>query len=157
MKFTTDRPFADAEKAARRLMQHAHACEVVQDGRIYIEKINGPFLYVDWGTPEEYAAGLALAIERGWLTMHESGTLSASRKAVRIYLRRDGMTAREWGSQFEQHWNLDRGAIRNERLKETTPVRGWLAPEPSASLLRPSQNAQQSYRQTCQLWCDNLT
>jgi hypothetical protein len=43
MKLTTDRPFADPEKAARRLMQHAHAFEVVQDGRIYIEKLNGPF------------------------------------------------------------------------------------------------------------------
>jgi hypothetical protein len=48
---TEDRPFADPEKAARRLMQHAHAFEIVQDGRIYIEKINGPFLYVDRGTP----------------------------------------------------------------------------------------------------------
>ena len=74
MKYTTDRPFSDPEKAARRLMQHAHAFEVVQDGRIYIEKINGPFLYVDRGTPEEYAAGLALAIQRGWLELHGSGT-----------------------------------------------------------------------------------
>jgi hypothetical protein len=41
MKLTNDRPFADPEKAARRLMQHAHAFEVVQDGRIYIEKVNG--------------------------------------------------------------------------------------------------------------------
>jgi len=55
-------------------MQHAHAFEVVQDGRIYIEKINGPFLFGDKGAPAEYSAGLALAIERGWLTMHESGT-----------------------------------------------------------------------------------
>ena len=54
-------------------MQHAHAFEVVQDGRIYIEKINGPFLYVDRGTPAEYAAGLA--IERGWLELHDSGTI----------------------------------------------------------------------------------
>ena len=74
MKLTEDRPFADPEKAARRLMQHAHAFEPVQDGRFYIEKINGPFLYVDRGTPEEYAAGLALAIERGWLELHDSGT-----------------------------------------------------------------------------------
>ena len=29
-----------------------------QDGRIYIEKLNGPFLFGDKGTPEEYAAGL---------------------------------------------------------------------------------------------------
>jgi len=38
----------------------------LQDGRIYIEKINGPFLYVDRATPAEYSAGLALAIET-WL------------------------------------------------------------------------------------------
>ena len=55
-------------------MDHARAFEPVQEGRIYIEKINGPFLYVDRGTPEEYAAGLALAIERGWLELHDSGT-----------------------------------------------------------------------------------
>ena len=42
MKFTTDRPFADPEKAAHRLMQHAHAFETVQDGRIYIEKTQRP-------------------------------------------------------------------------------------------------------------------
>ncbi|KRR11529.1 hypothetical protein [Bradyrhizobium valentinum] len=74
MKLTADRPFADPEKAARRLMQHAHAFEPVQDGRIYIEKLNEPFLFVDRGTPAEYSTGLAFAIERGWLTMHESGT-----------------------------------------------------------------------------------
>jgi hypothetical protein len=74
MKLTADRPFADPEKAARRLMQHAHAFEVVQDGRIYIEKINGPFLFGDKGTPAEYSAGLKLAVERGWLEMHDSGT-----------------------------------------------------------------------------------
>ncbi len=74
MKFTSDSPFADPEKAARRLMQHAHALEVVQDGRIYIEKLTDPFLYVDRGTPDEYAAGLAIAIERGWLELHGSGT-----------------------------------------------------------------------------------
>jgi hypothetical protein len=74
MKFTTDRRYSDPEKAARRLMQHAHAFEPVQDGRIYIEKINAPFLFADKGTPAEYSAGLALAIERGWLEFHESGT-----------------------------------------------------------------------------------
>ena len=74
MKFTTDRPFADPEKAARRLMQHAHAFEVVQDGRIYIEKINAPFLFGDKATPAEYAAGLNRAIALGWLELHDSGT-----------------------------------------------------------------------------------
>ena len=48
--------------------------EAVQDGRIQIEKINGPFLFREKGTPAEYKAGLDLAIERGWLVLHESGT-----------------------------------------------------------------------------------
>jgi hypothetical protein len=43
VKFTTDRPLADPEKAARKLIEIANATEVVQEGRIYIELINGPF------------------------------------------------------------------------------------------------------------------
>ena len=74
MKFTNDRPFADPDKAARRLMQHAHAFEPVQDGRIYIEKLNGPFPFGDKGTPAEYSAGLDRAISLGWLEIHDSGT-----------------------------------------------------------------------------------
>src|SRR4051812_31976572 len=79
---TIDRAYADPEKAAPRLMQHAHAFEPVRDGRIYIEKLNGPFLYTDRATPAEYSAGLKFAIERGWLTMHESGTFVRSAKPV---------------------------------------------------------------------------
>src|SRR6478672_415138 len=74
VKLTADRPFADPHKAALRLLEHAHAFEPIQDRRIYIEKINGPFLYIDRGTPAEYSAGLKLAIERGWLEIHDSGT-----------------------------------------------------------------------------------
>jgi hypothetical protein len=74
MKFTTDRPFADPEKAARRLMQHARAFEPIQDSRIYIEVLNGAFLFGDRGTPAEYAAGLDRAVALGWLHLHESGT-----------------------------------------------------------------------------------
>ena len=46
----------------------------VQDGRIHIEKINGPFLFGLKATPDEFLAGLDRAIERGWLILHESGT-----------------------------------------------------------------------------------
>jgi hypothetical protein len=74
LKLTADRPFADPDKAARRLLEHAQAFETVQDGRIYIEKLNGPFLFGDKGTPAEYRAGLELAIARGWLELHDSGT-----------------------------------------------------------------------------------
>jgi hypothetical protein len=68
MKYATDRPCADPEKAARRLMEHAQAFEPIQEGRIYIEKINGPFLFGDKGHAAEYSAGLELAISRaaGW-------------------------------------------------------------------------------------------
>ena len=44
------------------------------DGRLLVERINGPFLYDLKGTPVEYKAGLDRAIEKGWLVMHESGT-----------------------------------------------------------------------------------
>ena len=74
MKYATSRPYADPENAARRLLEHAQAFEPVQDGRIYIENINGPFMFNDKATPAEYSPGLNLAIERGWLVLHESGT-----------------------------------------------------------------------------------
>jgi hypothetical protein len=74
VKFTTDRPFADPEKAARKLLEIANETEAVQDGRIHIEKINWPFLFTHDGTPVEYWAGLKFAIDRGWLWKHESGT-----------------------------------------------------------------------------------
>ena len=74
MKFLNDRPYSDPEEAARKIVEVANSVEVVQDGKIYIELINGPFLFREKGTPNEYKAGLELAIERGWLALHESGT-----------------------------------------------------------------------------------
>ncbi|WP_236843319.1 hypothetical protein [Bradyrhizobium icense] len=47
MKFTNDRPFADPDKAAAPTDGSRLP---VQDGRIYIEKINGPLLFGDKGT-----------------------------------------------------------------------------------------------------------
>ncbi|QDW38990.1 hypothetical protein FFI89_018670 [Bradyrhizobium sp. KBS0727] len=73
MKYVDERPFADPDKAARHLLEIANQVEPVQ-GRIHIEKINGPFLFRDKGTPAEYGAGLKRAIENGWLKLHESGT-----------------------------------------------------------------------------------
>ena len=66
MKFSTDRPYSDPEKAARKLLDFANATEPV-DGKIYIEKVNAPMLYLERVTPAEYKAGLDLAISRGWL------------------------------------------------------------------------------------------
>jgi hypothetical protein len=72
--FVGDRPYSDPEAAARKLVEIANSVEAVQDGRIFIELINGPFLFDLKATPDEYSAGLQVAIERDWLQLHESGT-----------------------------------------------------------------------------------
>jgi hypothetical protein len=74
MKYVEKRPFVDPEAAARKLVELANAFEPIRDGRIYIEKINAPFLFELKGTPAEYKAGLDLCIAKGWLWLHESGT-----------------------------------------------------------------------------------
>ena len=74
MKFAEPRPYADPEAAMQKLVEIANSVEAVQDGRIHIEKINGPFLFEHDAKPAEYKAGLMLAIERGYLVLHESGT-----------------------------------------------------------------------------------
>ena len=63
----------DPDHAARKLIEIANAVEAVQDGRIYIERVNGPFLE-EGGTPDQFRAALTLAIKLGWLWLHESGT-----------------------------------------------------------------------------------
>ena len=73
MKFAGNHPYADPEEGARKLIEIANSIEAVQDGRIYIELVNGPFLFEHKGSPAEYSA-LDLAIARGWLALHESGT-----------------------------------------------------------------------------------
>jgi hypothetical protein len=73
MKYAADRPFADPEAAAPKILEITNAVEPIQDGRLHIEKINGPFLKTG-GSPTEYGTGLKLGIERGWLWLHESGT-----------------------------------------------------------------------------------
>jgi hypothetical protein len=74
IKFATARPYANPEAAARNLIEIANSVEAVQDGRIFMELINGPFLFERKVTPAEYSVGLKLAIERGWLEIDRSGT-----------------------------------------------------------------------------------
>ena len=73
MKFVAERPLADPDAAARKLVEIANATESVQDGRLYIELINYAFLAAG-GSPAEYRAGIERAIAQGWLWRHESGT-----------------------------------------------------------------------------------
>ncbi|WFU26335.1 hypothetical protein QA649_09035 [Bradyrhizobium sp. CB1717] len=76
MKHVDLRPYADPETAARKLVEIAAATHAVQDGRIYIERINSKFVALLNGSKghPEFGAGLAYAKERGWLEVHESGT-----------------------------------------------------------------------------------
>ena len=55
MKYATARPYADPQKAARRILEIANLIEPVQGG-IHIEKVNEPFLFRDGGSPAEMAA-----------------------------------------------------------------------------------------------------
>ena len=73
MKFVAERPLADPDAAARKLVEIANATEAVQDGRIYVELINAAFLNAG-GSPAEYRAGIERAIAKGCLWRHESGT-----------------------------------------------------------------------------------
>ena len=66
-------PFADPDAAARKIVEIANGIEAVQDGRIYIERVNAPFLAVG-GTGDDFRAGIERAIALGWLWLHESGT-----------------------------------------------------------------------------------
>ena len=74
MKFVEASPLSDPETAARKLIEIANGVEAPQDGRIHIEKINGPFLFQLKGTVGQYCAGIKHAIERGWIGLHERGT-----------------------------------------------------------------------------------
>ena len=72
-KFVADRAFADPDAAARKIVEIANDVEAVQNGRIYIERINAPFLAVG-GSGDDFRAGIERAIALGWLRRHESGT-----------------------------------------------------------------------------------
>jgi len=61
MKFVERRSFADPDVAARKIVEIANDVEASQDGRIYIERVNAPFLAVG-GTGDDFRAGIAL----GW-------------------------------------------------------------------------------------------
>ncbi|MCK1575158.1 MULTISPECIES: hypothetical protein [unclassified Bradyrhizobium] len=74
MKLVTERPFADPEVAARKLVELAASIQPVQDGRIHTEKVNYPFLYTLKASGAEFGPGIRCAVEKGWLELHESGT-----------------------------------------------------------------------------------
>ena len=69
------------------LIEIASTIEPVQDGRLYIENVNAPFLAAG-GSPAEYSAGLKLAIERGWLSVSAFRCAQCDRRAAAKKLSR---------------------------------------------------------------------
>jgi hypothetical protein len=65
--------FANPGLAARKLVEIANGVEPARDGRIYIERVNAPFLAAG-GSGEEFRTGIDRAVALGWLWLHESGT-----------------------------------------------------------------------------------
>jgi hypothetical protein len=63
-KFAADRPFADPDAAARKLVKIANDVEAVQDGRTHIERVNAPFLAAG-GNGDDFRAGIERAIALG--------------------------------------------------------------------------------------------
>jgi hypothetical protein len=57
VKFVERSPFTDPDVAARKLVEIANDVEAVQDDRIFIERINAPFLSAG-GTGKEFRAGI---------------------------------------------------------------------------------------------------
>jgi len=72
-KFVAERPFADPDAAARKIVEIANGVEALQNGRIYIERENAPFLAAG-GSGDDFRSGIERAIALGWLWLHESGT-----------------------------------------------------------------------------------
>jgi hypothetical protein len=99
MKFVPNRPYSDPDKAARKLVEIANSVEAVQDGRIYVELINGPFLFREKGTPDgsgDRAQLAGVGPERNLRPVHTSGlrpvrlnpvaTMSYQSRRVRLFL-----------------------------------------------------------------------
>ena len=61
MKFVERRPLADPDASARKIVEIANGVEAVQDGRIFIERVNAPFLAVG-GIADDFRAGIERAI-----------------------------------------------------------------------------------------------
>ena len=71
MKFVDSHPLADHNAAGRKIVEIANGVEAVQDGRIFIERVNEPFLAAG-DSGEHFRAGIERAIALGWLWRHES-------------------------------------------------------------------------------------
>jgi hypothetical protein len=88
VKFVEPSHLTDPDTAAPKLVEIATTTQSVQDGRLYIEVINGAFLEAG-GSPVEFRAGIERAVDQRLLWRHESGTYVKSTPASATCSRRD--------------------------------------------------------------------
>jgi hypothetical protein len=120
MKFVDDRPYADPDIAARKLVELANAVEAAQDGRIHIEKINGPMLFQLKATPAEYKAGsIAPSLTAGWCCTR-AVPLYVLRRLVQIFLHEERQILAEPHCSLNQKCCDDRGCA-SARLDSRAP------------------------------------
>ncbi|MET4023674.1 hypothetical protein [Bradyrhizobium sp. S3.2.12] len=75
MKHAAERPYADSETAARKLVELAANVQAVQDGgRIYIERINAPLMIELKGQRQRVRRRAQIRDRAAGLSKHESGT-----------------------------------------------------------------------------------
>ncbi len=85
-KFVNDRPYADPEKAARKILEIANTVEAVQDGRIHIEKVNGSFLFRENGTaPNTRLAWTWRLPVAGWSCTRAERSSASRRRGVELF------------------------------------------------------------------------
>ena len=80
MKFAGPQPSATGGRCAEA-PEVAKGIKTIQDGRIYLEEIERPFVLQLKGSPDEFKAGLRTAVSNGWLDMHESGSFVRTTRA----------------------------------------------------------------------------
>jgi hypothetical protein len=73
-KFVQPRTYADPEASARKILEIAYSMGEVWDDRIFVEKLNWAMLTEHGASPAEWGAGIKLAVQKGWLWRHESGS-----------------------------------------------------------------------------------
>jgi hypothetical protein len=72
MKLTTDRPFANADTAMRKLLELANVMEA-DKGSVPVGLLNTQFIIGAGASVAEYSAGMKAAIANGYFTMHPAG------------------------------------------------------------------------------------
>jgi hypothetical protein len=55
------------------------------DGRIYIKRVNAPFLAAG-GSGNDFRAGIARATAQGWFWRHESGTYEFTEAGAALFV-----------------------------------------------------------------------